>query len=215
MTTRRSTRRAVQSVLCALVLLVIRIGLALPAQAHDTLLSTSPEDGSTVATTPTEVVLTFDQPAVSVGTQLRVSGPDGDVQQGRPQLVDTTVRQAIEPGSPAGTYTVTWRVTSADGHPVSGTFTFTSQAAGEAAASPTGSSVPPSTSASGDPGPTSTTAAEPGTTGSDTSSAISTGESDESGTSWAVWVVLAILVLALAGGAAVRLRRGHGGRGQG
>jgi hypothetical protein len=30
----------------------------------------------------------------------------------------------VQPGAPAGTYTVAWRVTSADGHPISGSFTF-------------------------------------------------------------------------------------------
>ena len=31
----------------------------------------------------------------------------------------------LQPGSPAGQYKVIWRVTSADGHPVSGKFSFT------------------------------------------------------------------------------------------
>jgi hypothetical protein len=34
------------------------------------------------------------------------------------------VTEHLQPGSPAGQYTVAWRVTSADGHPVSGRFSF-------------------------------------------------------------------------------------------
>ena len=37
----------------------------------------------------------------------------------------TTVTQPLAGGLPAGAYTVEWRVTSADGHPLSGTFGFT------------------------------------------------------------------------------------------
>jgi hypothetical protein len=39
------------------------------------------------------------------------------------------VSEHLQPGSPAGQYTVAWRVTSADGHPVSGRFSFTALSA--------------------------------------------------------------------------------------
>ena len=52
------------------------------------------------------------------------------MQVGEPRLVDNTVTQALQPGSPAGRYVVEWRVTSADGHPISGTFSFTAAAPG-------------------------------------------------------------------------------------
>jgi hypothetical protein len=58
-----------------------------------------------------------------------ITGPEGPVQVGKPSLVDNTVTQDLQPGSPAGAYTVDWRVTSADGHPISGSFTFTAEAA--------------------------------------------------------------------------------------
>jgi hypothetical protein len=66
--------------------------------------------------------------------------------------VDNEVRQSLA-GGPAGAYTVVWRVTSADGHPVSGTFAFT---ADEASTSPTTTSAPTVTAA------TSTTATNVG-----------------------------------------------------
>ena len=44
--------------------------------------------------------------------------------------MDNTVAQSIGPDAPAGTYTVQWRVTSADGHPISGTFGFTAEPGG-------------------------------------------------------------------------------------
>jgi copper resistance protein C len=95
-----------------------------PATAHDVLRSTNPADGAQVEQLPDAVVLTFEEPALSVGSTVTVTGPDGPVGRGSPQLVDTEVRQPLT-GGPAGTYTVLWRVTSADGHPISGTFRFT------------------------------------------------------------------------------------------
>lgn len=99
---------------------------AVPAAAHNVLTGTTPTSGGQVGATPRSVVLTFDQPAVAMGTQVLVTGPSGQVQTGPPRLVDNTVTQDLQGGAPAGTYTVAWRVISADGHPVSNTFTFTS-----------------------------------------------------------------------------------------
>jgi methionine-rich copper-binding protein CopC len=108
-----------------------------PASAHNVLVSNSPSDGQRVARTPAMVVLTFDEPAIAMGTQVVVTGSTGEVQQGQPQLVDNTVTQALRGGAPAGSYQVSWRITSADGHPISGTFAFTAEAAGSGPAAPT------------------------------------------------------------------------------
>jgi len=124
---------AVRLVLAALVV-VGALGApavtATPASAHDVLISTAPAANATVATVPAEVTLTFDEPAVAVGATIRVSGPAGDVQSGTPRLVDRSVTQDVAAGSPAGTYRVAWRVTSADGHPVTGEYSFTATASG-------------------------------------------------------------------------------------
>jgi copper resistance protein C len=109
---------------------------ASPASAHNVLKSTSPADGQKVASTPSSVVLTFDEPAIAIGTKLVITGPEGPVQIGKPSLVDNTVTQDLQPGSPAGAYTVDWRVTSADGHPISGSFTFMAEAAGGPSTAP-------------------------------------------------------------------------------
>ena len=123
---------------------VLAAGLVLaattaPAYAHNVLISVSPADGSTIDVAPAAVVLTFDQPAQALGTEILVSGPGGAVvSTGKAILVNTTVSQELRDQRPAGTYTVTWRVTSADGHPVSGHFTFTATTGtGAAVATPT------------------------------------------------------------------------------
>ena len=106
--------------------------VAAPAYAHDALRSSNPGDGATLATAPSQVVLTFEEPPVELGTQVVVTGPDGPVSTGTPRIVGDDVVADVQPQAPAGRYTVTWRVTSDDGHPVSGTFAFTAQAAAAA-----------------------------------------------------------------------------------
>ncbi|MGI8459737.1 MAG: copper resistance CopC family protein [Propionibacteriaceae bacterium] len=144
-----ATRRVVRLAAgCAALTLGLVLMVALPASAHDVLISTAPADHATVDRTPGTVVLTFNEPAVAMGTQLVVTGPSGEIETGAPRLVDATVSQDLQGGAPAGTYTVSWRVTSADGHPVTGTFTFTSKAAGagrpsaNTTATPTAAPVP-------------------------------------------------------------------------
>ncbi len=136
----RRPARTVAEVLATVLIAVLAatvvtlIATAAPASAHDVLRSTNPADGAVVDRLPDMVVLTFDEPALAIGTEVVVTGPAGPVSDGQPQLVDAEVRQPVRAG-PAGRYTVLWRVTSADGHPVSGTFAFTTQQGN--AASPT------------------------------------------------------------------------------
>ena len=123
-----------------LVLVVAAVALlvtASPAAAHTELISTTPADQQTVSRTPAVVVLTFDESLLAMGTQVVVTGPQGPVQAGGPDVVETTVSQNLQ-GGPAGLYTVAWRVIAADGHPISGTFKFTAAAAGDGAAATVG-----------------------------------------------------------------------------
>lgn len=126
---RRPRRRAGHRALLALIAAVLAPLLTLlpapTASAHNALLSTTPARGAVVTTMPTTVVLHFDLPSGALGTGIVVLGPTGNVAAGAPRLIDDDVRQPINPGSPAGHYTVNWRAISADGHPVQGTFTFT------------------------------------------------------------------------------------------
>lgn len=101
------------------------------AQAHDSLVSSDPADGTTVPMAPEAITLEFSATAMAVGTRLVVLTPDGrDAADGPAQVVDRTITQPLGGTLPAGEYTVQWRVTSSDGHPVEGTFRFTAAEAG-------------------------------------------------------------------------------------
>ena len=109
----------------AAVLAVTVLSQPGPALAHAALLDTAPADGTTVTTVTTEVTLTFNEPVRATFSTVAVTGPDGVAYgDGELSVVNNVVHQPVYPLR-SGDYQVAWRVVSADGHPVSGTFAFT------------------------------------------------------------------------------------------
>lgn len=109
--------------------LVVVSGVAGPASAHDSLVSTDPADGATVEIAPAAVLLTFIQEVIALGTEVQVVGPAGQpVDDGPAAVLGTVITQNLAADRPAGTYTVQWRATSSDGHATTGDFTFTATA---------------------------------------------------------------------------------------
>ncbi|MFW6091243.1 MAG: copper resistance CopC family protein [Actinomycetota bacterium] len=107
------------------VTVVTGLGLAVvPAAAHVSLTSSTPEDGATLAEPPDEVVLEFDDELLAEFTQVAVlDQDDGNHEQGDPEIDGSRVTQAVGTLEP-GEYRVSYRVGSGDGHPVSGVITF-------------------------------------------------------------------------------------------
>ena len=126
------TRRRAATVSASLALLLAaQVAGGGPASAHDYLISTSPADGRSVATSPPRVTLTFNEPVSTRFSTVLVTGPSGGSwQSGGPEVLGATVTQPLRTLGPAGAYRVTWRVVSADGHPVGGVFSFTLTTAG-------------------------------------------------------------------------------------
>ncbi len=155
-----------------LLTLLVAAGVSLtwagPASAHARLVSISPADGATLTTAPTEVVVTFDDtvtPGLSVVTVKSSNG--ANVAQGKATEAGPVVTQALLPDLPGGAYTVAWKIVSDDGHPVSGTSTFTVQtedATPLASATSTTSSSSATTTATATSSP-STSVAAPGAGG--------------------------------------------------
>jgi copper resistance protein C len=94
------------------------------AQAHAFLDHASPLVGSTVATAPHELTLSFTQNLEPAFTTVQVTGPNGArVDQGKPQIGGNTMRVAIKAAGP-GTYRVRWHALSVDTHTTQGSYTF-------------------------------------------------------------------------------------------
>lgn len=182
------------------------LGTPRPAWAHNALIETSPGDGTSVATPPAKVVLTFNEPAIATGTKMIVTGPDGSATAGDPELVDNTVEQDLQQELPAGSYRVEWRVTSADGHPINGAFTFRVRK-GSVTTPSASPSVSPSPSAPSSPSGTPSAATATATASSATKPPLPDVPDGESGrgSGW-LWL-LAIIPVGLAATLAWRYNR--------
>jgi copper transport protein len=132
-----ATRFAWSSLAAALVgaLLGVVFGAlaASSAWAHATATKTEPASGALLDAPPSEVVVEFNEPVTPVDAATGVVAPDGDrADTGLSQNEEeTTLRIAVD-ADQEGTYLVGYRVVSHDGHPVSGTFTFSVGAETEA-----------------------------------------------------------------------------------
>jgi copper transport protein len=106
-------------------LLGVVAGRAAPASAHAALVGSSPAADSVVQVPPTQVVLTFTEVVNPVAGKVRVIAPDGtrvdrdDARSSGLQLIIP-----LKPVDDIGTYLVTFRVVSADSHPIGGAFSF-------------------------------------------------------------------------------------------
>ncbi|MFF5218972.1 copper resistance CopC/CopD family protein [Micromonospora sp. NPDC000442] len=121
---RRFARLAATAGLLVTVVALLLVS-ASPASAHAVLSSSSPAASAVVPAAPAEVVLTFSETVRKVPDRIRVIAPDGSrADQGEPTFAGSVVNIPVDTGRGNGTYLVTYRVISADSHPVSGAFTY-------------------------------------------------------------------------------------------
>ena len=107
-----------------LLLLVLGVLAAPPAAAHSDLRSASPAAGSTLSTPPRSVNLEFNEPVRDGFSRVAVTGAQGEVvSAGAATVSGRRVEQAVRVRV-AGSYTVAYRVVSADGHVVQGRLDF-------------------------------------------------------------------------------------------
>lgn len=107
-----------------LAVLTLSLACSSVASAHTHLENSSPADGSTVASAPTQFVLTFGEAATLTALTIQ---KDGGVEQ----KITTLPKQAAAnlavqaPRLDNGHYVLKWRVVGKDGHVMSGKFGFT------------------------------------------------------------------------------------------
>jgi methionine-rich copper-binding protein CopC len=169
----------------ALALTVAGLLVATPASAHDELVSTDPASGATVEALPPHVTLTFTESVSNEhgATEVKVTDAAGaNLAVASPTVQDNVVTQPLR-GPASGVVTVLWKVVSADGHPVSGQFTFTVAAA----ATPT---PVPTVTVTVTPTPVDTPSASPSPT------LVPTDNTSDTGPAWP-WIVGLVILLAV------------------
>jgi copper resistance protein C len=177
--------------------------------AHDYLVDSSPAADSVQSTALKDVSLTFDDLVLDLSgngssSLLQVTGPDGATthfETGCTSVSGRIVTAPVALGA-SGTYTVTWQIVSADGHTVSGSYTFdyrppagTKEAEGAANRPACGAADPGADTDSGAATNAPSTRA-PGTAGTTNSNAPSSASADSA--SLGIVITIAAIIIGLA-----------------
>jgi hypothetical protein len=107
-------------------LLVFGLAAGIPeATAHTFLTTTDPGADTTLSAGPSRVTATFNEDLQPTFAAMTVVGPDGNLwSSGDAEVSGKKAGVAVRPLGPSGRYTVNYRVTSDDGHVVSGSWSF-------------------------------------------------------------------------------------------
>ena len=109
------------------------------ASGHSQLVSSDPADGSVLSAPPTQLVLTFNEALLKEAVDVAIANAAGDVVSGDVATVVGAIATIPWPDYlPPDNYSVSYRVVSDDGHPITGSigFSYTSNSNSTSAASP-------------------------------------------------------------------------------
>jgi copper transport protein len=129
-------RAWLRSALAVALALVAVLGVAPGAQAHATLISTDPPAGAVLPAAPDRLTLTFDEPVSLAATSARLYDAAGTELDAEARSVDRVVTVRPTDELDDGTFVLTYRVISTDGHPVAGSLTFSVGAPSEEVVAP-------------------------------------------------------------------------------
>ena len=170
---------------------VLSVAMAPTTSAHADLQVSTPADGESLDIAPEEIRLTFSEELFEELVEISILDAAGDlystieVEQTPPPGTDVIFPWPAQ--APPGDYSIAYRVVSADGHPVTGTISF-SYAATASKPSPSDTAPQPTPSDSTPSAESSTPAASPATESSTSSSTDSS-----SGTTLVVLGVVLLL----------------------
>ncbi|MFV2115921.1 copper resistance protein CopC [Micromonospora sp. LOL_025] len=196
---RRPTAAAlVAATLAAAALLLVP---AAPAAAHNTLRAASPAEGDRLTTPPTRVTLEFAQRLDPAFTTIALTdAARRKVPTGAPTVDGTKGTVTVDETLGEGTYTVAYRIVSADGHPVQGSYRFT--VAGGVDTDGGATATPPSAAPTATPPSAAVAPSAAASVGPAAASATGSGGPGTGAVLLAAGVLVAVL-----GGAALLLRR--------
>ncbi len=124
-------------------LAVAMLGNAGVAGAHAARIASDPAENASLSQGPPKVSATFNEAMQPQFAAMTVVGPDGNLwSTGEPEVDGAVISVGVRPLGPAGTYTVNYRATSADGHVVTGSWSFQLTVAGSGASGPPAAEPP-------------------------------------------------------------------------
>jgi methionine-rich copper-binding protein CopC len=129
-------KKSVASIVAVLAAILILIGAG-PVAAHDELLSTTPTDGTALSVAPDDITLKFAAEPIKNTSKLVATSDAGEqFALTEVSVAGSTVTAQWPNSAPTGTYKVAWRSVGSDGHPLTGTFTFSYSTLGRGPAVP-------------------------------------------------------------------------------
>lgn len=133
--------RLLAAALTGLILAASALLGAPAASAHAARVAAEPAEHAALRASPARVSATFNEALQPAFANMTVVGPDNNLwSEGDPSVAGAVLSVGVRPLGPAGTYTVNYRVTSADGHVVSGSWSFDLTVAGAGTPGPAASS---------------------------------------------------------------------------
>ena len=108
----------------AMVLTVLLAAASVRVHAHAVLVESTPLDGAVLESAPDRITLRFNEPTRVISLRLIDEGGQVTPLAQGPQSTPDQVAAPLPPLSP-GSYVVSWRLLSVDGHPVGGSVLFT------------------------------------------------------------------------------------------
>ena len=100
------------------------VGAAAPASAHASLVSTDPGEGAVLPAAPDRIGLTFSETIGGVPDGVEVYDARGTEVASSASVSGSQLQVTLDAPVGEGTLVVVWRVVSEDGHPVSGSLSF-------------------------------------------------------------------------------------------
>jgi methionine-rich copper-binding protein CopC len=189
----------------AAMVFLLSVLMAPTGSAHADLQVSTPEDGESLEVAPEEIRLTFSEELFEELVEISILDAAGDLystiklEQTPPPGTDVIF--PWPPQTPPGEYSIAYRVVSADGHPVTGTISFS-----YAATTPEPSSSDSTPSAQSSTPASSPTASAPSASPTNESSTSSSTDSS-SGTPLVVLGVVLLLGVIAASAIIVRARQ--------
>ena len=112
--------------LVAIIATGVMLMIGTPAAfAHAELVSSTPQDGAALDQAPAEVVLTFNEPVQLLDGGIRLFPGDEEPVELDARVRGSEVIAAVPGELGEGSYALSYRVVSADGHPIAGALSFT------------------------------------------------------------------------------------------
>ncbi|MEE6140556.1 copper resistance CopC family protein [Mycobacterium sp. 050128] len=165
---------------------------AAPANAHTALVSSSPASGAKLDSPPDHITLTFSDAIEQTFAVVTVTGPNNvSYQRDNLRVEGRDVTIGVKPLDQAASYTVAFRVVSADGHPIAYEYSFELTKA----ATPAPAETRSSTQSAATPTP---------------ASAPNIAANNNSGAGLAAWLIACAACIALIAIAVIVYRRSRG-----